>query len=111
MSDLFTHPVITITIYITTCELGGVPALLLPKTFSSNGAWVKPRQPAQMGKGQLRYPPQRNTGVFGNERGTMSAGGAQGRRRGEGHLGRRSVDLSGALSIFKTKLGDDILKK
>ena len=69
MSDLFTHPVITITIYITTCELGGVPALLLPKTFSSNGAWVKPRQPAQMGKGQLRYPPQRTRGTFGRERG------------------------------------------
>ena len=62
MSDLY-------TIFITTCELGGVPALLLPKTFSSNGAWVKPRQPAQMGKGQLRYPPQRTKGTFGRERG------------------------------------------
>ena len=58
-----------ITIPTTTCELGGVPALLLPKTFSSNGAWVKPRQPAQMGKGQLRYPPQRTKGTFGRERG------------------------------------------
>ena len=48
---------------------------------------------------------------FSSQRGTMSAGGAQGRRRGEGHLGRGSIDLSGALSIFKTKLGDDILKK
>ena len=48
---------------------------------------------------------------FSSQRGTMSAGGAQGRRRGEGHLGRRSIDLSGALSIFKTKLGNDILKK
>ena len=91
-----------ITIPTTTCELGGVPALLLPKTFCSNGAWVKPRQPAQMGKGQLRYPPQRNTGVFGNERGTMSAGGAQGRRRSSRLFGRRSTDLSGAHVIFKT---------
>ena len=61
--------------------------------------------------GSVRLAPSADPGAFGDKKGTMSAGGAQGRRRGEGHLGRRSIDLSGALSIFKPKLGDDILKK
>ena len=38
---------------------------------------------------------------FSSQRGTLSAGGAQGRRRGAGYLGRRSIDLSGALHILK----------
>ena len=38
---------------------------------------------------------------FSSQRGTLSAGGAQGRRRGAGYLGRRSIDLSGALRILK----------
>ena len=48
---------------------------------------------------------------FSSQRGTLSAGGAQGRRRGAGYLGRRSIDLSGALRLFKTKLGENISKK
>ena len=36
-----------------------------------------------------------------SQRGTLSAGGAQGRRRGAGYLGRRSIDLSGALRFLK----------
>ena len=38
---------------------------------------------------------------FSSQRGTLSAGGAQGRRRGAGYLGRRSIDLSGALRFLK----------
>ena len=40
------------------------------------------------GQGQLRYPPQRTRGTFGREKGTISAGGAQGRRRSSRRLGR-----------------------
>ena len=56
----------------------------------------------------LRVIPQRTRGASVSERGTLLAGGAQGRRRGASYFGGGASTW--ALYISKTKLEDSILK-
>ena len=64
--ELSVHPVITIP--ITTCELGGVPALLLPKPFVPMGLGANLASPPKWARA-ASLSPQRTRGTFGRERG------------------------------------------
>ena len=81
------------------------------KPFVPMGLGANLASPPKWARAASLSPPadQRH---FWQGKGTMSAGGAQGRRRSSRLFGRRSTDLSGAHCIFKTsdQLGEIILK-
>ena len=65
------------------------------------------------GQGQQRYPPQRNRGVFGNERGTIVSRWSSGKKEEQQAIREeQNTKLSGAHCIFKAshQLGEIILK-